>query len=192
MEPVSAIILCGGDSRRMGGRDKALIEFRGRPLLAWVVDALSAVSDDIIVVSNQAEAHAGYGARVVPDHDPPCGPLGGIAAGLRAARFELGAVVACDMPFLSADFLRLLVHRAARADAAVPRLGNDYEPLHAVYRRTCLPAVERRIAARDFAAFSFYPDVRLEVVAENEWRVIDPEGRSTLNINTPEDLERFA
>ncbi|MDH4198056.1 MAG: molybdenum cofactor guanylyltransferase [Candidatus Aminicenantes bacterium] len=192
MDPVSAIILGGGDSRRMGGRDKALVKFRGRPLIAWVVDALSEVSDDIIVVSNQADAHAGYGARVVPDHDPPCGPLGGIAAGLASARFELGVVVACDMPFLNAGVLRLLIGRAARADAAVLRSGNDYEPLHSVYRRTCLPAVGRRIAARDFSVPSFYPDVRLEVVAESEWRALDPDGRSTLNINTPEDLERLA
>ena len=192
MEPASAIVLCGGDSRRMGGRDKALVEFRGRPLLAWVVDTLHEVSDDVIVISNRTEALSGYGARVVLDHDPPCGPLGGIAAGLAAARHELGIVVACDMPFLCVDLLRLLIGRAARVDAVIPRVGSDYEPLHAVYRRTCLPAIERRIAAQDFAAVSFYPDVRLEVIAEAEWRAIDPDGRSTLNINTPEDLERFA
>lgn len=176
----------------MGGRDKALVEFRGRPLLAWVVDALREVSVEVIVVSNRAEVHGAYGARVVPDHEPPCGPLGGIAAGLGAAGCELGVVVACDMPYLRADFLRLLIRRAARADAVVPRVGNDYEPLHAVYRRTCLPAIERRIAARDLAAFSFFPDVRLEVIAESAWRIVDPDGCSTLNINTPEDLERFA
>lgn len=192
MDPVSAIILGGGDGRRMGGRDKALVEFRGRPLIAWVADALAKISEDILVVTNQGQAHAGYGARVVPDRDPPCGPLGGIAAGLAAVRHDLGVVVACDMPFLNADVLRLLVRRAARADAAVLRLGRDYEPLHAVYRRTCLPAVERRLAARDFSVLSFYSDVRLEVVAEREWRVLDPAGRSILNINTPEDLERFA
>jgi len=192
MEPASAIVLCGGDSRRMGGRDKALVEFRGRPLLAWVVDALRETSADIIIVSNRAAAHGAFGGRVVPDHDPPCGPLGGIAAGLAAARHDLGLVVACDMPFLRAEFLRLLIRRAARSDAAVPRIGRDYEPLHAVYRRTCLPAIERRIAAGDLAAFSFFPDIRLEVVAESAWRAVDPEGRSLLNINTPEDLERLA
>ncbi len=192
MGPVSAVILCGGDSRRMGGRDKALLEFRGRPLIAWVVDTLRELGDDLIIVSNQAEAYTEYGGRVVPDHDPPCGPLGGIAAGLAAARHELGVFVACDMPFLNPAVLRLLISRAAEADAVVPRFGNDFEPLHAVYRRTCLPDVERRIAACDLAAVSFFRDVRLLVVAESEWRALDPDGRSTLNINTPEDLDRFA
>jgi molybdopterin-guanine dinucleotide biosynthesis protein A len=100
-------------------------------------------------------------------------------------------VTACDMPFLNPEFLRYLAGKAGGADAAVPQKKGQYEPLHAAYKRTCLPAIRRRLSSGDFQAFSFYSDVEVVVVAEEEWRRIDPEGLSLVNINHPEDLARF-
>src|SRR5512135_1688419 len=104
---VSAIILAGGQSRRMG-RDKALIDYQDRPIIAHVINTLRALSDDIVVVSNRSDLYRSFGARVVPDYDPPCGPLGGIAVGLQAAEYPLAVVVACDMPFLNLTLVRWL------------------------------------------------------------------------------------
>jgi molybdopterin-guanine dinucleotide biosynthesis protein A len=109
LQPVSAIVLAGGQSRRMG-RDKALIDYQGRPIIAHVVDTLRALSDDIAVVSNRSELYSPFGARVVADYEPPCGPLGGIAAGLQTAQHPLAVVVACDMPFLNVTLLRWLIN----------------------------------------------------------------------------------
>lgn len=187
MEALSAAVLCGGESRRLG-RDKAFAKYRGHPLLFHVLDILAGLAEDVFIVSNKAAPYARFGVRLVPDHDPPCGPLGGIAAGLAAARHDLLIVTACDMPFLNPDLLRFLAGLASRAEAVVPLNKGQFEPLAAVYRRSCLEAVERRIAGGDLAAFSFYPDVRVRKVAEDEWRSVDPEGRSFINVNSAKDL----
>jgi molybdopterin-guanine dinucleotide biosynthesis protein A len=191
MDPVSAIIQAGGQSRRMG-TDKALIDYHGRPILAHVIDTLRQLSDDVLVVSNRSDVYSPIAAllvaRLVPDYDPPSGPLGGIAAGLSAMRHELAIVVACDMPFLNLDLIRYLIERATDFDAVVPQTGDQYEPLHAVYRRSCLVAIQRRLANNERRVISFFQDVRLSVVSEAEWRVIDPTGRSVSNLNTPADL----
>jgi molybdopterin-guanine dinucleotide biosynthesis protein A len=191
MEPVSAIIQAGGQSRRMG-TDKALIDYQGRPILAHVIDTLRQLSDDVLVVSNRSDVYGPlggpFGACVVPDYDPPSGPLGGIAAGLAAMNHELAIVVACDMPFLNLDLLRYLIERATDFDAVVPLTGDQFEPLHAIYRRSCLAAIQHRLANNERRVISFFQDVRLSVIPEAEWHVIDPTGRSLSNLNTPDDL----
>ena len=190
MEPVSAIILAGGQSRRMG-RDKALITFEGKPIIAHVIDTLRELSDDVLVVSNRSEVYASFGARVVPDADPPSGPLGGISVGLAAAQHDLAIVVACDMPFLNTQLLRSLVERAVNVDAVVPLTGDRFEPLHAVYRRACLAAIERHLADGDRRVISFFDEVRVKAVLETDWRLLDPTGRSLANLNTPDDLRQL-
>lgn len=191
MPTVSAIIQAGGQSRRMG-TDKALIDYHGRPILVHVINLLRHLSDDVIVVANRADVYgpivSAQRARLVPDYDPPSGPLGGIAAGLSAMTHELAIVVACDMPLLNLDLLHYLIERAAGFDAVVPLTGDQYEPLHAVYRRTCLAAIQRRLAHDERRVISFFQDVRLSAVSEAEWCVIDPAGRSLSNFNTPADL----
>src|SRR5512137_1012273 len=126
---VSAIVLAGGQSRRMG-RDKALIDYQGRPIIAHVIDTLRTLTDDVVVISNRSDLYSSFGARVAPDYDPPCGPLGGLAAGLQAMTAELAIVVACDMPFLNVNLLRWLIDLADGYDAVVPQSGAEYEPLH--------------------------------------------------------------
>ncbi len=184
---VSAIILAGGQSRRMG-RDKALIDYQGRPIIAHVIDTLRALSDDMVVVSNRSDLYSSFGARVVPDYDPPCGPLGGMAVGLQAVRYPLTVVAACDMPFLNVKLLHWLIDLAEGYDAVVPQTGDEFEPLHAVYRRECYHPIIRRLERGERRVISFFADVRLRPVPEPEWRRLDPAGRSLVNLNTPDDL----
>jgi molybdenum cofactor guanylyltransferase len=191
---VSGIILAGGQSRRMG-RDKALIDFQGQPIIVRVMAALCALTDDLVVVSNRSDVYgplgAPWGARVVADYDPPCGPLGGIAAGLQAMDSELAIVAACDMPFLNVALLRWLIDQADGYDVVVPQSGAEYEPLHAVYRRTCYTPIVKRLKQGDRRVISFFADVRLRAIEEAAWRALDPAGRSLVNLNTPGDLTRW-
>ena len=184
----SAIILAGGQSRRMG-RDKALIEYQGRPIIAHVIDTLRVLSDDLVVVSNRPDLYGSFGARVAADYEPPCGPLGGIAAGLQAVRYPLAVVVACDMPFLNVTLLRWLIDLADGYDAVVPQTADEFEPLHAVYRQECYDPILRRLERGERRVISFFADVRLRPVLEPEWRALDPAGRSLVNLNTPDDLD---
>jgi molybdenum cofactor guanylyltransferase len=187
---ISVIILAGGQSQRMG-RDKALIDYNGKPIIAHVIETLRELSDDVIVVSNRSETYAPFGARSVPDYDPPSGPLGGIYTGLSAAKNDLAIVVACDMPFLNRSLLRYLIGRAEQADAVVMLADGEYEPLHAVYRRTCLPSIQDHLLKGDRRVISFFDDVRLLTIPADEWRSFDPSGQSIANLNTPEDLQQL-
>lgn len=186
-QAVSAIVLAGGQSRRMG-HDKALIEFQGKPVLAHVITALRELTEDVVVVSNRSDLYGSFGARVAADYDPPCGPLGGIAVGLQAIAHELAVIVACDMPFLNVTLLRWLIDQSGEYDAVVPQTGGELEPLHAVYRRGCYQSIVQRLARGERRVISFFTDVRLRIVPETEWRVLDPAGRSLVNLNTPDDL----
>ena len=187
---VSAIVLAGGQSRRMG-RDKALIDYQGQPIIAHVIDTLRVLADDVVVVSNRSDLYGSFGARVVADYDPPCGPLGGIAVGLRAAQHPLAVVVACDMPFLNVSLLHWLIDLAQDYDAVVLQTGDEFEPLHAVYRRDCYQPIVQRLERGERRVISFFADVRLRPVPQAEWRVLDPLGRSLVNLNTPDDLEKL-
>lgn len=187
----AGIILCGGRTRRFGG-EKALVRVGGRAVVERVADALAPFCAEVLVVASpRREMAVPAGARVVEDVHPGAGPLGGIATGLRAMAADLALVVGCDMPFLVEGLLRLLVEQAAGFDAVVPRRADGYlEPLHALYRRACLPAVEEALARGVPAPWRVFGSVATRYVEEEECRVLDPEGLSFFNLNSPDDLAR--
>jgi molybdopterin-guanine dinucleotide biosynthesis protein A len=186
---ISAAILAGGQSRRMG-RDKAWLDLGdGVPLVRRVADVLSSFADELIIVARD-ERFAALGHPLVPDRYGEAGAFGGIATAVAATRGELTAVAACDMPWPSAAVYRLLLETARGFDVVIPKIADEFETMHALYRRTCLPAMERALARGDRRVISFFPDVRVRSVGAAELRAVDPELRSFTNLNTPADLER--
>jgi molybdenum cofactor guanylyltransferase len=195
LEPLSAAVLAGGQSRRMG-TDKALLPLRpGDPPLAQVVlDRVRAVAAEVMIVAAERPAYARFGVPVVPDRYPGTGTLGGIATALAAASHDYCLVVACDMPFLNPALLRWLAGLPRDYDALVPRLPGEsrqggafvFQTLHAIYARSCLPAIERRLGAGHLRVVGFFEDVRVRAVEEREVRALDPDLRSFFNANTPE------
>jgi molybdopterin-guanine dinucleotide biosynthesis protein A len=184
---VSAAVMAGGRSRRMG-QDKAWLDVGdGRAIVRRVVDVLADVADEVLIVANDGR-YGTLGVRVVPDRFPEGGVLGGIATGVGAATHDRVLIAACDMPFLEPAVFRLLVARCADVDVVMPKVGDDFETLHALYTKACLPAMERALAAGKMRVISFFPDVRVRVLGEEELRAVDPELRSFTNVNTPEEL----
>lgn len=187
---VTGVIQAGGLSSRMGGQPKALLELGGRPIIERVVQAVQGEVDDLLIVTNTPERYAFLGLPMVPDAFPGGGALGGICTGVRAAPGEAAFTVACDMPFLHPGVVRLVVARAARGDVVVPRAGDQLHTLHAVYRRTCLPAMEEQLRAGRLKITGFFDRVRVVEVAEAEVaRLADP-ALVFMNVNTPQELER--
>lgn len=186
----SAVVLAGGASRRMG-RDKRLLPWgrgadgRPRTLLQSVVDKLSDVADDVIVVANDQPDIRG--ARVVPDAIPGSGSLGGILSGIEAARHEQVFVAAADMPFLNLALVRDLLGRLEGQDAVVPVIGNRPEPLHAVYGPAVATAARRQIGRGQLKIALAFEGLDVVWVPEADLRRLDPELRSFRNVNTPED-----
>jgi molybdopterin-guanine dinucleotide biosynthesis protein A len=213
LEPaLTVLILAGGASSRMGS-DKAWLLVDGQPLverLAWRVLPLAG---EIIFSTQQPERYTylidglPVPAQAVADAYPGSGPLAGLHAGLSAASQELTLALATDMPLVN---LALLSHMAGLAngyDVVMPRLPVmdresgaqpryqdrselGLEPLHAIYRRSCLPAVEARLAAGQRRLVSFLPDVRVRDVWPEEIADYDPQFLSFLNLNTPGEWER--
>jgi len=183
---VSAAIMAGGQSKRMG-QDKAWIELDGEPLIKRVADVLGELADEVIVVANDPRYEA-LGLRVVRDRWPQGGALGGIATGIGAATHDTVLVAACDMPFLSVDVWRVLLGHAGEGDVVIPKIGGEYETMHALYTKACVPQMARAIAENRLRVISFFDQVRVLAIEEPELRAADPTLRSFTNVNTPEEL----
>jgi molybdopterin-guanine dinucleotide biosynthesis protein A len=120
---VTAVVLAGGQSRRMG-RDKAFIDFDGVPLVSRVIERVGNICSEVIVVTNKPDAYSPIlsgvrGARIVGDVYPGKGSLGGIFSGLKAARDDHVLAVACDMPFLNEDLMRYMISLAPGFDLVI-------------------------------------------------------------------------
>jgi molybdopterin-guanine dinucleotide biosynthesis protein A len=175
------------------GENKALRTFLGKPLVARVVDRVSFLGEETIVISNPPETVTFLGLPVYADLQPGRGALGGLYTALSVASQPLVAVVACDMPFANAMLLAALRDQVLEGgyDLAVPESAAGLEPMHAVYRRdTCLPAVQSALEAGEQRMISFYPRVKPRIFTIEEVRPFDPEGLAFINVNTPEEFHR--
>lgn len=187
--PISAVILAGGRSTRLG-RDKAFLQVNGRPLIEQIVDKVAQLSDEVIIVANDLDAYDQFEALVVADVYPGRAALGGIFSGLKAATKRHALVVACDMPFLSLSLLRYMRGLVPGYDVVIPRVGKLTEALHAIYSQDCLPFIERQLRAMDLRISHFFTHVRVRYVDQEEIDLFDPGHLSFFNINSQADLTR--
>jgi molybdopterin-guanine dinucleotide biosynthesis protein A len=186
--PVTGVVLAGGRSSRMGGRDKAFAAVDGEPIAVRTIRLFRGLFPQVIVATNRADRYRALDVETVSDAFPGCGPLAGIHAAMRAARHPHVFVAACDMPGLDADVIRFLLARIGDADAVVPRWEHDVEPLHAVYAVRLVDRIEEALRTERYAIRELLPRVRVDYVAEDELRRIRGTARSMLNVNTPEEL----
>ncbi len=190
--PLTAVILAGGQSRRMG-TDKALLRLpSGGPTLSErVVMAARAVTDDVVIVAEDAGRLPPMAVRTAPDAIAGAGPLAGLVAGFESARYPGILALACDLPYLSVPLLQWMAARPRTWDALIPYLPNEggktgWEPLHAIYTRACLVPMRAALDRGDRQAAAFFPTIRAQPLTADEMRPHDPLGRSTVSVNTPE------
>lgn len=187
---ITGVIQAGGKSTRMGGDPKALMELGGRRIVERVLDVMRQVAERVLLVTNTPDLYAYLGLPMVPDVFPEGGSLGGIYSGLREAPGDAAFTVACDMPFLSAAVARLVVGRAGEADVVAPRIGEQWETLHACYGKACLGPMERCLRAGRLKITGFFDEVRVLAVSEAEIAAVGDPGVVFMNVNTPAELER--
>ena len=166
------------------GRDKAFLPFGGATLVERVASRLRDACADVLVVTNNPEPYQALGLRTAPDALPERRSLVGIFTGVLHARGP-AFVCGCDMPFLCPALIRYMGDLAGSADVVMPRV-KDYEPLHAVYTPACLEPIKRVLAAGGRNA-DILTEVRAHILEEPELRRFDPELRSLVNVNTPEE-----
>ena len=195
MDARSGVIVAGGRSVRMGGTEKTVVDVAGTPLIRRVADRLCAATGQLVVNCREdqrgpiAAALEGLDPRFAVDEVPDRGPVAGIKTGLEAAETEYSAIVAADMPFLDPEVLSYLFERAAGHEAAVPRPGEWFEPLHAVYRTApSVAACERALEAEDPRIVE--PLSTLDrVVVDREDLLAHGSLDSFESVDTPDDVE---
>jgi molybdopterin-guanine dinucleotide biosynthesis protein A len=175
------------------GQDKALKPFLGRPLIQRVIERVSPIAAEILVTANRPAAYAFLKLPIQTDLKPGRGPLGGLYTALASASNSVVAVVACDMPFASADLFQTAADILLRegVDVVIASTSEGFEPLHAVYRRAaCVQAVEAAIAADQWKMVAWFGQVKVRTLTAEEIKRSDPEGLAFWNVNTPEEFAK--
>jgi len=189
---IAGIVLCGGQSKRMG-RPKAWLPFAGEIMLPRVVRLLREVVSPIVVVAapEQDIPPLPDEVRIVRDEERGRGPLQGLAAGLAAIAGTADAayLTSCDVPFLQPAFVRRLIERLGENRICVPRVGDFHHPLAAVYRLDVLPVVNELLAQDRLRPFFLFERVPTRVLEASELADVDPTFQTLRNLNTPEEYE---
>jgi molybdenum cofactor guanylyltransferase len=202
----SAVILAGGNSRRLGA-EKSLLVFERKPLICWTAEKFARAADEIVVVA-RSEAHAGRLEEIISDFDPEhepkvtftwdsvagFGPVAGLFAGMKEASGSLAFATGCDLPFLNPQVIERLFELADEEDyeAAVPVQPNGFfEPLHCVYhRKKMLLACQRAIKKAERRIHAPLQELCVRRVFVDLLRPLDPDLLTFFNLNTREDLEK--
>lgn len=187
MDAISVVIQAGGQSSRMG-EDKSFVAYNGRPMIETVLAQVADLGEELFIVTNNPEPYAYLAVPTVGDIFPDHGPLGGIHTAISHASHAHTLIVACDMPWLERPLLQYLISLRHTADVVVPLWDKFPEPLHAVYSKACLPAIEENLKAKRLKITRFYGQVTVKYVKREEIEAVGGNGRSFANINTPQDL----
>jgi molybdopterin-guanine dinucleotide biosynthesis protein A len=190
----SGVIVGGGRSTRMGETEKTVVEVAGTPLIRRVADRLLEATDELVVNCRADQRAAiedaleGLDPAFAIDDPPDRGPVAGIGTGLEAAETEYAAVVSADLPFLDPDIVAYLFERAAGHDAAVPRPGEWFEPLHAVYRAEPVAAACERTLEEENPRI-LEPLSRIDRVIVDRAELLEHGSLDSFEgVDTPEDV----
>jgi len=191
---IAGYVLAGGGSRRFG-RDKALVDIDGEPMLARMIALLRGVPMAVKMIAGRGK-YESFGVKIVEDRWPGEGPMGGIITALEdsaksATPYEWNLIVSCDMPFLTREWIAFLCERARNSEAQVilAHSAHGPEPLCACWRSDAadtLRAAFERGVRKVTQGISL---LRAEVLDERDWKRFDSEGRLFWNMNTQADYE---
>lgn len=194
----SAIVLAGGFSKRFG-QNKALLKLVDKPLILYVLDKVSTVVDDIVIVvssRNQEEAYTGFlksKARLTMDKYETQSPLVGALTGFESVRGEYSLLLPCDTPFVSTQITSLLLELCLNKDAVIPQWSNGYmEPLQAAYNtESALTAAKKALEDKKLNMHSMITYLKkVCYLSTLVLEKIDPELTTFFNVNTPRDLRK--
>ncbi|HYI02539.1 molybdenum cofactor guanylyltransferase [Hyalangium sp.] len=187
---VTLAVVAGGQGRRLSGVPKGLLKLGEGTVLERLL-GLAPLFAEVVLVANAPEPYAHFGLRTVADAVPGKGAPGGVHAALGAARTAWVLAVACDMPFVQPEAVRVLLEaRASEVDAVCFTVQGRVEPLLAVYRASLAGPWGEGLEAGDPSLRELLARSRARLLPEEALRAVDAELRSLVNVNTPEDLRR--
>jgi molybdopterin-guanine dinucleotide biosynthesis protein A len=181
-------ILAGGKSSRMGS-DKSLLPLAGVPLIERIALVMREVFESVVVVSDRRDEYKFLGLSILQDIKKDSGPLGGIHAALVQTKADHLFVVACDMPFVSAELIRHVVSAESGANATVPTMNGQLQPLCGLYSRTCLAIVERSLNNETYKLQSVLEELQPTIVPLTPGMQLYAPNLLD-NLNTPAEAEQ--
>jgi molybdopterin-guanine dinucleotide biosynthesis protein A len=194
----SAVILAGGFSRRFG-RDKGLVVLADKPLVLHVIDRVSKVVDEVLVVvssedqKNKFETILGEKANLIIDKNDSQTPLVGAITGFENAKDEYSLLLPCDTPLISIQIVQFLLDMCVNRSAVIPRWPSGYiEPLQAVYHtKSTLTAAKTALAQGNLNMRSMIDNLRgVRYVSTMVLEQLEPDLLTFFNVNTPQDLKK--
>ena len=189
-QPITAFILAGGRSRRMG-TDKAFLSYHNEPLIRSPIRTCQSVTTDVRIIGDPAR-YACFGLPVIPDSGESLGPLSGIHTALQHSLAHFGCVIACDMPLMPPAFFRLMLLKLPGPDAVVMRFNDGaVEPLCGIYSLTCLPVTEQNLVSGKLKITDLLSQIQVEYITEEELHAQGMSRKIFTNVNTPDDLKRL-
>ncbi len=178
---LTGIILAGGKSSRMN-EDKGLMLLNGKPMIQYVIDALSPFVDELIIVSNN-EAYETFGHAVYKDLIKNKGPLAGIYTGLKHSKTTKNIVLSCDVPYVSPELLSFLIEESNN-EITIPKKGTRTHQLIGVFSKLCTTSFKKSIEKNDLKLLDAFKNLNLNVVDANHF-----EEQLFTNINSPSDIK---
>lgn len=186
--PIRPILLAGGKSSRMG-EDKSFVQLEGVPLIQVVLQKISPLfSLPPLVVTNSPKLYSHLGIEMTSDLIQDKGPLGGIHAALTYSQAEYNFIFACDMPFIQESLIAYMLENFQGEDVVMPRY-NWEQPLHAIYAKRCLPAIEHSLQQGQRKVIDFLSEVRVRYLEIEEILKIPDAKQAFININNQQDLK---
>jgi molybdopterin-guanine dinucleotide biosynthesis protein A len=187
---VTLAVVAGGQGRRLSGVPKGLLRVGESTVLERLL-ALAPLFSEVLLVANVPEPYARFGLRTVADVVPGKGAPGGVHAALVGARTEWVFAVACDMPFIQPEAIRVLMDaRGPEVDAVGFTVSGRVEPLLAVYRASLAGPWGEALKQADPSLRELLSRCRARLLPEEALRAVDAQLRSLVNVNTPEELRR--
>ena len=189
-QDTTGIILAGGSGKRLGGREKAFLEFQGQTFIQHLVGTFGRLFGRTIIVTNTPELYAGLGVRVVQDLIPRKGAIQGLITGLFYAPTKWSFAAACDTPLLREEFISLVMDAVEPGDRVVlPRTPDGIQPLSAAYHKDCRAPLTRMAREGERSFRALFQEVPTREIHPDQVMRADPSLLSFININTPSDLE---
>lgn len=185
---ITGIVLSGGKSTRMG-REKGLVNYGGKPLVSYSIQALESLCSNILLSANKnLDSYKKFGFRIVHDEVKGIGPLGGLLACLKQSDTQYNLVLSCDMPFVESALLEYLLSQVVNEQAVVPVQENGkLQPLCACYHTNIISAIEESIQKNNFKMIDFLNHINMKQVLINKQLPFFTE-QLFFNINHPGQL----
>lgn len=189
-DQLTGIILSGGKSSRMG-KEKGLVDFQGKPLISYAINAIKPLVNSIIIgANNELNEYQKLGYKIVEDEVRHIGPLGGILSALRQSDTMYNIILSCDMPFINKEALQFMNQQRNDYDIVVAaHNGNKIEPLCGIYSKNTLPIIENAIENGNYKLRDIFGKVSFATVNINASLPFYSD-KLFYNINKPEDIRR--